>query len=81
MKAHEVAEHILAKIDEIVQSDDLTPQRFNSSEYLGSKSSLNAYCEALDAVTNWQKEEPQPRRASGSAVSSVPPPRPAMPGY
>ena len=57
MQAHVVAEHILAKIDEIVQSGDLAKNERDTSTFTSAKLALDGYCVALDAVTRYAAVE------------------------
>ena len=68
-KAHEVAEHILAKIDEIVQSgdiDDMDATVGESSKRDYATARLDVYMKILDAVTRYAAVEP---KKPGKAVS------------
>jgi hypothetical protein len=58
MQAHVVAGHILAKIDEIVQSGDLAKNQQDTNKCAGAKLALERYCAALDAVTRYAAVEP-----------------------
>ena len=71
MKAHEVAEHILAKIDGIVQSEAMDKAMGTGGglhlTYTDAERRLKAYCEVLDAVTRYAAVEPKERKATGFA--------------
>ena len=58
MQAHVVAGHLLAKIDEVVQSGDLAKNQQDTDTYISAKLALEGYCAALDAVTRYVAVEP-----------------------
>lgn len=71
MKAHDVAEHILAKIDGLVQSgavESLEVEReMKTWKRAEAKLMLETYATALDAVTRYAAVEPKERKATGFA--------------
>lgn len=82
MKANEVAEHILAKINEIVQSGELentapAPMPEGMTGYTTTtvqgeaRDRLKVYCDALSAVERYSAVEPQPRQARGAIAGNA----------
>lgn len=79
MMAHEVAGHILAKIDEIVQSGEIEDvaqniQNSNWTAQAEAKIRLEIYISALNAVAGYAAVEPRPPEAAGTVAENERPP-------
>lgn len=71
--AHDVAEHILAKIDEIVQSGDIADMAANLGEWSKrdyANAQLDVYVKTLDALTHYAAVEPAEPKQSGHTAQT-----------